>query len=474
MIFSHDDIRERLIDFLYGELDGEARAAFTAHVDGCELCRAEVTGAEQARALGRAVARAPLSDEVPSRVRVAVLAAARAAGQEKAMAATPGLTIAARAAAAPQQSWFDRLRRRWTFPTFATVAAMAAFLLVRATIFREAKRPLGEQGPGELARKEPQLPAPAAAPTVAVPEAQAPAAFEGRGEDAVVGVKAARPRLRVSAPHKSGGAPTGRGAGVTVDRDDAFAQEPPLGGLGALGSSDGGGATPRRDDVGKRLERRRAAPASQPAPTKPTSAFAAEGASPSYASDKRIQNVEKDEAPSPVSHAAAEPKGGGAEGELKKEVAAPVVQREFAAPPPPPAPSAAPPRAASEDSASGAPSPARSRGAADHLDALAAPALAKSAPAPAPEQTSAVKKSKARQSEGANADADVGPADGDPASVLVVRAEGLMTAHRWAAAVTAYRDLLRRFPKHPAAPTWRNRLAAAQAAAAAEEGQIIR
>ena len=232
MTFSHDDIRERLIDFLYGELDAEARAAFAAHVDGCESCRAEVTGAEQARAIGRLVTRASLSDEVPSRVRTAALAAARATAREKVTAtASPDSASPARAAVAPKPSWVDLLRRRWTFPTFATVAAMAAFLLVRATIFREAKQPLSEQVPRELTQKERDLPLPSVAPTAGASETQAQTALGEPGEDAAAGGKAARSRPRVSAHGKSAAAPAGGGARLWGDRADAFAREPAFGGL---------------------------------------------------------------------------------------------------------------------------------------------------------------------------------------------------------------------------------------------------
>jgi RNA polymerase sigma-70 factor (ECF subfamily) len=49
MTFNHHDIRQRLVDFLYGELDAGARAAFDAHLKACDACRGAVTRAEQAR-----------------------------------------------------------------------------------------------------------------------------------------------------------------------------------------------------------------------------------------------------------------------------------------------------------------------------------------------------------------------------------------------------------------------------------------
>ena len=151
MTFTHDDIRERLVDYLYGQLEGQARAAFQAHLDACAACRVEVTGAERARAVARDVVRRPLADPVPARAfeaaRARAFEAARAAVAAGALATPAQVTVAAAPAAPPSASpaadegWFSRLRRRWTwtFPTFATVAAVAVFVLVRATIFREAK-----------------------------------------------------------------------------------------------------------------------------------------------------------------------------------------------------------------------------------------------------------------------------------------------------------------------------------------------
>src|SRR3569832_1181570 len=149
MTFTHDDIRERLVDYLYGQLDGDARAAFQAHLDTCPARREEVGGAERARVVAREVVRRPLGDAVPERVRARAFEAARAA------AARPrGLPVQEKPQAAAVEGWFGRQRRRWTrtFPTFVTVVAMAVFLLVRATIFREAKSPLGEERSRELAR----------------------------------------------------------------------------------------------------------------------------------------------------------------------------------------------------------------------------------------------------------------------------------------------------------------------------------
>src|SRR3569623_349492 len=153
MTFTHDDIRERLVDYLYGQLEGQARAAFQEHLDACAACRVEVTGAERARAVARDVVRRPLADPVPERARTRAFEAARAAVAAGALATPAQVTVAAAPAAPPPASpaadagGFSRLRRRWTwtFPTFATVAAVAVFVLVRATIFREAESPVSEE-----------------------------------------------------------------------------------------------------------------------------------------------------------------------------------------------------------------------------------------------------------------------------------------------------------------------------------------
>ena len=64
-------------------------------------------------------------------------------------------------------------------------------------------------------------------------------------------------------------------------------------------------------------------------------------------------------------------------------------------------------------------------------------------------------------------EASAGAAATDPVPALVEHAEKLMAARRFKDAATAYRELLRRFPNHAAVPSWRKRLATAEAADAA-------
>lgn len=230
MTFSHDQIRDHLVDFLAGDLAGEARAAFEAHVAGCETCRGQVRGFEQTRRLAREVVRAPLAEAVPSRVRARVLEAAAAAARQPHVKTT--VTASAQAAASARKPgwlarWFDRKTVRWTFPTFATVAAMAAFLLVRETVFREAKRPLSEVPEARVAppaASDPTglsgVPSPSAVPSDSAetdpktnsPEARAP--MEAASQNGKHHRSWDRSRaLRAS----SGGAPPAAARPMTID-----------------------------------------------------------------------------------------------------------------------------------------------------------------------------------------------------------------------------------------------------------------
>src|SRR6185436_12671226 len=98
------EIKDRTIDFLYGELSAGERAAFDQHLAGCDSCRAEVLGLQGT--LHQARAAVKMTDEAPpSRVRVAVLEAARAAAGPVPMAArtAPEVRMAAtRARTAPK------------------------------------------------------------------------------------------------------------------------------------------------------------------------------------------------------------------------------------------------------------------------------------------------------------------------------------------------------------------------------------
>ncbi len=144
-----EQTRGRMLELLYGELAAGARAEVDAHVAGCPACKAELRALEATRGLAR---QALAADAPPARARAAILQAAAAA-----VPARKG------AAAVARPSWWDRLRGRWTLPTFATIGAVAVFLLA-SRIFLEPEKTYqrGRQGLGA-----PSTPAPQAAPAAA-------------------------------------------------------------------------------------------------------------------------------------------------------------------------------------------------------------------------------------------------------------------------------------------------------------------
>ncbi|MEP6654015.1 MAG: zf-HC2 domain-containing protein [Myxococcales bacterium] len=137
MTFTHHDIQDRLIGYLYGELGADDRAAFEGHLASCAACGAEVSALRATRSASRQAVRASLDEAVPAGVHGRVM--------EAAMRAARSRVATAEVLEAPaKQHRFAWLRARWALPLFATVAAMGALLLTRETIFREARHPLGE------------------------------------------------------------------------------------------------------------------------------------------------------------------------------------------------------------------------------------------------------------------------------------------------------------------------------------------
>ena len=123
-----EDVSAQMMELLYGELPADARANVDAHVAGCARCRAELDGFEKTRA----VARQALVEAPPTRVRAAILNAAAAhlaAQAQPAAAAAPAPAPARKPVVEEKVSFWDRLRTRWAFPTFATVGAVAVFLI---------------------------------------------------------------------------------------------------------------------------------------------------------------------------------------------------------------------------------------------------------------------------------------------------------------------------------------------------------
>ncbi|MBC8132861.1 MAG: zf-HC2 domain-containing protein, partial [Deltaproteobacteria bacterium] len=169
MTFTHENIQQHLIDFLYGDLDADARVAFEAHLATCSQCRDEVGALQETRSVARQVVRAPLAQAIPPGVHARIMDAAK---KSVSPAASPG--------------WVARLRAWWTLPLsatmFATVAAVGVLLLGRETIFREARRPLGENPSAAGAPKAES--AKAESPKAESPEAELKGSKLGRSMQA--------------------------------------------------------------------------------------------------------------------------------------------------------------------------------------------------------------------------------------------------------------------------------------------------
>jgi anti-sigma factor RsiW len=153
-------VSARMMDLLYGELQGDERGTVEAHLAGCPSCRAELAAFQSTRASARLALDA---DQPPARAHQAILRAAAAA-----VAAKQAKPIEARAATREPSFW-ARWRTRWTLPTFATLGAVAVVVLA-SKVFLEPDKTV------ELGRQALQS-APAEAPA-APPAAKPPATAE--------------------------------------------------------------------------------------------------------------------------------------------------------------------------------------------------------------------------------------------------------------------------------------------------------
>ncbi|HVV49264.1 MAG TPA: zf-HC2 domain-containing protein [Polyangia bacterium] len=202
-----EETSARLMDLLYGELSGDARAAVEAHLAGCVDCRAELASFQGVRAAAR---QALDADAPPARARDAILRAAAAAVVDK-------QPVAARPAPARASFW-DRLRARWTLPTLATVGAVAVVVLA-SKVFLEPDKTVEL---GRRAVERPSAEAPAAPPARAKGEHEmAKREVQEQEEEAqpapaeaLAGSGAPAPVRRREAPAHGGGEHlSGRGSG---------------------------------------------------------------------------------------------------------------------------------------------------------------------------------------------------------------------------------------------------------------------
>jgi hypothetical protein len=404
-----DDLDARMLELLYGELPEGERAALQAHLDsdggGCDRCRRELAELRGARAQARQV----LDEAPPARAHAAILRVAEAAAAARARVA-PTVTPA-------RGSWWERHRSGWTFPTLATIGAVAVFLLANK-IFLEPEKTY-ERGRQGLA--------PAPAPAAEAPPAEAP----GTNEPAP---SAAPEALR---PAKPSAAPTGGGP-------------PPRGGPGASGSIKGAGTGADDLLVG--------------------------GAPPSHRAKRASAGKEESAAIRPVTHAERAAKADVEDNPLDESFAPPppprMAQPAAAAPQPAPAKKSLSDadleRLMEDRSGGGVPTSPAATGA----RAKAAPSRAEmeegSAASAAPRASAPKAKRPAEEEaeEAAVDDSDAAPAlkRGHQDGMAVGQADRLFAAGRWVEAANAYRELLRRDPRNPDAARWRKRLAAAQAA----------
>jgi hypothetical protein len=442
-------VSTRMMELLYGELSGNERATIEAHLAACSSCRAELAAFQSTRASAR---RALDVDEPPSRAHQAILRAAAAA-----VVAKQPNPIETRAAA-PQSSFWERWRARWTLPTFATVGAVAVVLLA-SKVFLEPEKTV------ELGRhvlRTTPAEAPAAPPTAAEPQApvgaeaqeerlhSAPAQKKSEKERRGAGPERLQPSAAENAPPPSTAAPaTGqhrraapagfgapggleKGAGAAsseraklrasdgFDIEDELAGGPP------------GGSRPAKREF---------------APPPPPLAEPARPARPA-AKQSRDRDVEGEA----LDDAAAAPRGSvghvaGGAGEAPPPARAKAKREdkneETRAEMPAEMPSALPSATSNLDRNPAAPPPAP------------APSRAPSAARAASVEDKAEAKSESR--------AESKPVAESP----VARADRLFAQGQWAAAARAYRDLLRRDPHNGDAARWRQRLAASEEAASA-------
>ena len=126
MSLTIEQFRERVVDYLYGELDGEALREFEACLVESAACRSELAALQSTLRTARA-GLTPVDREVPpARVRTAVLAAAAEAQRARSPAALPVRALNEHLAA-----WWSWLRTPWLVPTIGVAAAVAVVVLGR-------------------------------------------------------------------------------------------------------------------------------------------------------------------------------------------------------------------------------------------------------------------------------------------------------------------------------------------------------
>ena len=431
------ELKEQTIDFLYGELDQEARRGFDLHLSSCEDCRREVESL--GGTLGQArVALAAGDEPVPASVRTA---SEKLVQLVVARRGRPFRTLGAPVIPEDAGGLWRLLRRPWFFPAFAAVSVIGLFFLAQEAIVRRAM-PLAPTAVDENAVVGPTPPAAGAALDKATgapagpviepipPRAPAEAPAKSREEaPAAVERRAASPEPGSSGLRDdSQPAPSARQYAVPPPQAPSRAPVNPFVSP-PIDNADGVGAG------------RPAAVATPPAP-------------PNEPMDPwRAREVSR---PAPGTYRAEGASAGGTavpRGNFANEVVQPFttdMPRKAAA-------KAAPPATTSLSPGRPAPRPAaqpaiRRRDLAESdtaeggSESAAAAAPAAAPPAAVPSATNeGVAKRAAENSE-------------DSLRALTELGDRLVAEKRWSQVVVVYRSLIARYPKHPDLPAWKRRL----------------
>jgi hypothetical protein len=518
MMLAHEDANARLLDLVYGEATPAEREAIEAHVATCAACQAELASLGDTRARVRTA----LEDQpVPARAHARILEAATqaaapvATAAAAAAAAAPAVVPVRAARPASGPSFWERLRGRWTLPTFATVGAVAV-VVIASKVFLEPDKTM-ERG-REIATAS--APAPAAAASAAQAELEAKLAATQKESDelAKASTEAEKAQLRDEALRQRPLGPGGIAAGTSAF-NSAKGGRPGLLGGGSLAdrlshSRAGGGSSGLGGLTGASSGRGVATAPAAPLPPKAKhddfdELMGSTGSDKTAASKPAasVKHEKRDFAPPPSGWKA----GAGAVAS-KPAVTAPAE----AAPPPPAAaapaeapsapqavrkrkvaaddmldgfrssvPSASEPadRSVEEGEGSGpsayakkvAPKPAAKPGVAANAPASQAAPREKAATSPAKDAPRAVARPEQARSNQENlveheSSARAAPPPQQPPSLetLTRRADHFFAVQHWSEAIAAYQELLRLYPDADLKTRWRERIAQAKTYVAQE------
>ena len=405
------DVSDRIIDFLYGELDEEARRAFEAHLATCDSCRLDVES--YGVTLGHARAALAAGNEAPPAAvkqgsdKMAELVARRRG--------RPFRTLGAPVIAEDAGGFWGLLRKPWFFPVFAAASVIGLFFLAQEAIVRRAMplapseaaapqaSPAAKSAPGES-------PTPAAGPTIEpiVPAQPPPAEAEPARDRESLGAAAAAPAAserRRSVP------PASRARREVVD---PFAPANQADEAPAVGKA-AAAAPARAPSLEGTQDPWHAREISRPASGAYRKAAAPEAAPANNFANEVVEPFSADRARKAKR---AEPAAAAASDDA-------VSGAGFAVPPPAPLPAAVP---------------------------AAAPAASAPASPPAGASSAGLARAKRESPESEQ-------------RALIELGDRLLSEQRMVEAAAVYRSLIARYPKHPDVPLWKQRLEKASSAA---------